>query len=120
MLFVIIGAFLTVSMPALAAIEPNYYVREPGQVPFYKSSTSHFPSGSTTLENLKKQLVKSESVSSKYYQWNKIYFAQDELMPLFATHLSKYVIENSTNKRLKVADTNTLSLQVIDPALPGQ
>jgi hypothetical protein len=119
MLFVILGAFLTANLPAYAAIEPNYYVREPGQVPFYKSSTSHFPSGSTTLDNLKKQLVKSESVSSKYYQWNKIFFAQDELMPLFATHLSKFVIENSTNKRLKVADTNTLSLQVADPAQPG-
>ena len=114
MLFVILSAILLNSPAAHAAIEPNYYVRQPEQVPFYKSATSHFPSGSTTLENLRKQLVKSESVSRKYYQWNKIYFAQDELMPLFATHLSKYVIENSTNKRLKVLDTNTLSLMVLE------
>lgn len=119
MLFVILSAILLNSPPALGAIEPNYYVREPNQVPFYKSAASLFPSGSTTLENLRRQLVKSESVSHKYYQWNKIYFGQDELMPLFATHLSKFVIENSTNKRLKVLDATTQTLQVTEDKAQG-
>ena len=102
------------SSQAFAAIEPNYYVKKYDQVPFYKSTNSLFASGSTSLEQLKKNVVKSQKTTDKFYQWNKIYFGEDELMPLFATHLSRYVIENSTNERLKVTDTNTKTLTVLN------
>lgn len=101
------------SSPSQAAIVPNYYVQKPEQVPFFKSATSLFPSGYTTLEKLKKHLTKSEATAtSRYYLWNKIYFDEDELRPLFATHLSKFVIDNATNERLKVLETNSKTLQV--------
>ena len=99
---------------AQAAIEPNYYVKKFDQVPFYKSTTSLFASGSTSVEQLKKNVVKSQKSTDKYYQWNKIFFGEDELMPMFATHLSRYVIDNGTNERLKVTDTNTRSLTVLN------
>lgn len=115
MLSVILIAILLNSGTASAAIEPNYYVKKPEQVPFFKSATSLFPSGSTTLEKLKKHLVKSEKGSiNKYYKWNKIYFDEDELRPLFATHLSKYVIDNITNQRLKVISASTKTLTVFN------
>ncbi|MGZ6418879.1 MAG: hypothetical protein ACXWPX_10220, partial [Pseudobdellovibrio sp.] len=78
----------------------------------FKTTKSLFPSGYINLEKLKKNLVKTVNGNSdKYYKWNKIYFAEEELKPLFAAHLSKYVIENATNERLKVVETNTKTLQ---------
>jgi len=113
MLSVMLIAILLNSGTASAAIEPNYYVKKPEQVPFFKSATSLFPSGSTTLEKLKKSLVKSEKGSvNKYYKWNKIYFDEDELKPLFATHLSKFVIDNLTNQRLKVLNASAKTISV--------
>ena len=112
MLSVIAISILLNLQPAFAATEPNYYVGKSEQVPFFKSVTSLFPSGSTTIEKLKKHLLKSESATNKYYQWNKIYFDEDELRPLFAAHLSKFVIDKTTNERLKVTATNTKTLQV--------
>lgn len=99
---------------ANAAIEPNYYVKKHDRVPYFKSTTSLFASGSASLEQLKKNIVKSHKATDKYYQWNKIFFNEDELMPLFATHLSRYVIDNSSNERLKVTDTNTKTLTVFN------
>ena len=112
MLFVIILIFIVNIAPAQAAIVPDYYVKQPDQVPFFKSAKSLFPSGFTTLEKLRKHLLKSESATDNYYRWNKIYFSQDELRPAFATHLSKYVIDNYSNERYKVMDTNTKTLYV--------
>lgn len=98
-------------------------------VPFYKSIASLFPSGSLNLEILKKQQVFSkESLepsvqsnesnhsthSDQYYKWNKIYFSADEIKPIFATHLSRYVIDSKGQSRFKVVDANTNSLQLFD------
>lgn len=114
MLSVMLIAILLNSGTAKAAIEPNYYVKKPEQVPFFKSATSLFPSGSINLEKLKKHLVRSENSVNKYYKWNKIYFDEDELKPLFATHLSKHVIDNFTNERLKVLSANAKTLSVFN------
>ena len=117
MLSVMLISILLNSQPSRAAIEPNYYVKKPEQVPFFKSATSLFPSGSTTLEKLSKHLVKSESTVNKFYKWNKIYFDEDELKPLFATHLSKYVIDNLSNDRFKVISTSAKTLSVYNEKL---
>ena len=117
MLIVKIAALICFSQFAMGAIEPNYYVKKYDQVPFYKSPSSLFSSGAASLDKLKKNLVKSQKSTEKFYQWNKIYFDEGELMPLFATHLSRYVIENDTGRRLKVNDTNARSLLVFDEKL---
>jgi hypothetical protein len=114
MLIVKTAALIFFSHFTMAAIEPNFYVKKHDQVPFYKSPSSLFSSGSASLDKLKKQLVKSQNNTEKFYEWNKIYFDEDELMPLFATHLSRYVIENETGRRLKVNDTNARTLLVFD------
>jgi hypothetical protein len=114
MLFVIISSILLNITPAQASIDPSIGTKKSFEVPFFKSKLSLFPSGFTTIDNLKKQMVGSQAANDKYYKWRKIYFSQDEIKPLFATHLSQYVIENSSNKRYKVTDTNVLTLQVFD------
>lgn len=88
------------------------------EIPFYKSTSSLFPSGSTTVENLKKQLITAQDSTDehydRYYRWNKLYFSSDEIKPLFATHLSRYVIDPKSNTRFKVIETNVKSLQLFD------
>lgn len=116
MLFVIISSILLSAHTAYAAIEPDYYLKKPEQVPFFKSTNSLFPSGSASLEQLKKTVVKTQSSTERCYQWNKIFFSEQELKPLFATHLSNYVIDNTTNERLKVLDASTKSLSVLNEA----
>jgi len=84
------------------------------EVPFYKSINSLFPSGSINIKNLKKQLLKTRYGSDQFYKWNKLYFSHNEIQPLFATHLSRYVIDPKNKKRLKVVETNTKSLQLFN------
>lgn len=114
MLFVILSSFLLISTPAKANIDSPNYKSQAFEVPFFKSTTSLFPSGHTTIENLQKQLVTSQKASDNHYKWNKLYFRQDELRPLFATHLSRYVIEAKTNRRYKVVEANAKSFQLYD------
>lgn len=111
-----ISILLSLSLPriATAAVKPLALNSNSQEVPFFKSIESQFPSGYTTLENLKKQLVSSQSGQGHFYQWNKIYFSLNDLKPLFATHLSRYVIDNSTGKRYKVLATNIQSIEVED------
>ncbi|MEQ1724116.1 MAG: hypothetical protein ABL930_13150, partial [Pseudobdellovibrio sp.] len=112
MLFVILSSILLNLTTANAAISPDSSTKSVFEVPFYKSTTSLFPSGSTTIENLKKQVVGSQQASARLYKWNKIYFSRDEIKPLFAAHLSRYVIDSKTTARYKVIDTNINSLQL--------
>jgi hypothetical protein len=112
MLFVIISSILLNFNTASAAISPESGAKSALEVPFYKSTNSLFPSGSTTIENLKKQVVGSQKASAQLYKWNKIYFNRDEIKPLFATHLSRYVIDAKTTTRYKVVETNVNSLQL--------
>jgi hypothetical protein len=112
MLFVIISSILLNFNTASAAISPESGTKSAFEVPFYKSTNSLFPSGSTTIENLKKQIVGSQKASAHLYKWNKIYFNRDEIKPLFATHLSRYVIDAKTTTRYKVVETNVNSVQL--------
>ncbi|MBY0554989.1 hypothetical protein K2P97_10710 [bacterium] len=114
MLFVILSSILLNLNPAFAAISPDSETKSALEVPFYKSTSSLFPSGSTTIENLKKQVVGSAQASAQYYKWNKIYFGRDEIKPLFATHLSRHVIDAKTTVRYKVIDTNINTLQLFN------
>lgn len=125
MLFVMLISILFNLNTANASIkeEPtdlnlNKYLNKNIKVPFYKSITSLFPSGSSNLEILNKQLTLSKASttesSSQYYKWNKLYFSSDEIKPLFATHLSRFVIDPKNNTRFKVIDTNVNSLQLYD------
>lgn len=116
MLFVMISSILLSAHTAFAAIEPDYYLKKPDQVPYFKSTNSLFPSGAASLEQLKKTVVKTQSSTENAYQWGKIFFAEQELKPLFATHLSNYVISNSGNERLKVLEASTKSLSVLNEA----
>lgn len=100
--------------PANAAPTPEFVQKKVFEVPFYKSANSLFPSGSTNIENLKKQLVSTQQRADKYYKWNKLYFARDEIKPLLATHLSRYVVDPQTNTRFKVLEANINSLQLFD------
>lgn len=114
MLFVIFSSILLNINPANAAANTEFVQKKVFEVPFYKSTNSLFPSGSTNIENLKKQLVSTKHWSDKYYKWNKLYFAHDEIKPLFATHLSRYVVDPQTHTRFKVIETNVNSLQLFD------
>jgi hypothetical protein len=114
MLFVMISSILLSAHTAFAAIQPDYYLKKPEQVPYFKSTKSLFPSGSASLDQLKKTVVKTQSSTENAYQWNKIFFSENELKPLFATHLSNYVISNNSNDRLKVLEASTKSLNVLN------
>lgn len=83
-------------------------------MPYYKSTTSIFPSGATNLENLQKQLVSPNQMTGQYYRWKKLLFGQDELKPLFAVHLSRYVVDPATNTRFKVLDAGANTLHITD------
>ncbi|MEK6627710.1 MAG: SH3 domain-containing protein [Bdellovibrionota bacterium] len=118
MLFVILSSILlSVSQIRAATIKPSAHELNPKsslEVPFYKSTSSLFPSGTTSVETLKKLILKTQHGSDQLYQWNKLYFSQDELKPLFAVHLSQFVIDPKKNKRYKVVETTTKSLQLFD------
>ena len=114
MLFVILSSILLNLNPAFAATEPETGQKKAFEVPFYKSTSSLFPSGSTNIENLKKQLISTQQGSDQYFKWNKLFFGHNELKPIFATHLSRYVVDPKTNARYKVVEANTNSLQLFD------
>ena len=114
MLFVIFSSILLNMNPVNATTAPEFVQKKVFEVPFYKSSNSLFPSGSTNIENLKKQLVSTKQKADKHYKWNKLNFSRDEIKPLFATHLSRYVVDPKTNTRLKVIEANVNSLQLFD------
>ncbi len=114
MLLVILSSILFSLSQAQAAISPVTTDKKPFEVPFFKSKNSLFASGYTTLDNLKKQLVTTETAPVITYKWNNVTFAQNELKPLFATHLSKYVIEIRNKKRYKVIETTVQNLQLMD------
>lgn len=122
MLFVILSSILIGTNQIQAAtIKPYVHEVNPkpySEVPFYKSTNSLFPSGSTNIETLKKLLLKTKYgsgyESGQFYRWNKLYFSYDEIKPLFAVHLSQSVIDPKNNVRLKVVETNTKSLQLFN------
>lgn len=127
MLFVIISSVLFSLNMARATVSPAAAIARAAasapaedpkafEVPFFKSINSLFPSGFTTADNLRRQLVGSRKASDKYYRWNKLYFRQDEIKPLFAAHLSRYVIDPATSRRYKVLEASSLSFQLMDEA----
>jgi hypothetical protein len=82
------------------------------EVPFFKSPQSRFPSGYTNLERLKKSMLETAQASQSYYKWNKLYFGQDELKPVFAAHISRTVIDSAQTRYLVMESTSqTLLLQ---------
>lgn len=97
-----------------AAIAPIGNKQTSLEVPFYKSTSSLFPSGSTSVEKLKKELIGIEHKADRFFKWNKLYFSQNEITPIFATHLSRYVIDPKTSKRYKVIETSTKTIQLFD------
>lgn len=114
MLFVILATLFFSTSHALAAIAPENVQKKAYEVPYYKSTSSLFPSGSTNLENLRKQLVSAPQTAGQYYRWNKLLFAQDELKPLFAVHLSQFVVDPLTNTRFKVVEATVNTLLLLD------
>lgn len=114
MLFVIFSSILLNLNPVKAAINPESIPQKAFEVPFYKSTSSLFPSGSTNIENLKKQLISAPQSPAQYYKWEKLLFAQDEIKPFFAAHLSKFVVDPLTNTRFKVVETKIKTLQLFD------
>lgn len=114
MLFVILCTLFFITNHTLAAIAPENVQKKVSEVPYYKSTSSLFPSGSTNLENLRKQLVSAPLSAGQYYRWNKLLFAQNELKPLFAVHLSQFVVDPLTNTRFKVIETNVNTLLLLD------
>lgn len=114
MLFVIISSILLNVNSSYAAISPDSVQKKAFEVPYYKSTSSLFPSGATNVENLTKQLVSAPQLSGQYYRWNKLLFGQDELKPLFAVHISQFVVDPATNTRYKVIEAHVSSLQLID------
>lgn len=114
MLFVIVCLFFLNFHQAEAAISMESVQKKAFEVPFYKSTSSLFPSGATNVENLRKQLVSAPLTSGKYYRWNKLMFSQDELKPLFAAHLSQFVVDPVNNARFKVIEAGSASLLLLD------
>lgn len=117
MLFVILFTFLIHQPEAFAASPAAFNRSENGkknsEVPFFKSPSSLFPSGYTNLERLKKSMQATAQATSSYYKWNKLYFNQDELRPVFAAHISRTVLD-ATETRYLVIDSNTQSLMLQD------
>jgi len=109
MLSVIALALQLSSFQAHSALSPLL------QVPFFKSTESQFPSGSTTLELLQKQLLHKNKVSDSAYRWNGKSFKKSELKPVLPVHLSDYVIEAANQKRWRVLDVGVDALRLQDP-----
>lgn len=114
MLLVILVPLLLNSIASYAAISPNSAPKSDLEVPFYKSIDSLFPSGFTNLENLKRSQVSTKNKADRYYKWQKLYFSHDELKPIFPVHLSRYVIVQKSNVRMKVIETNSKSILLSD------
>lgn len=85
------------------------------EVPFFKSTQSLFPSGSTTLEVLQKQQVQKIKTPEYAYRWNGKNFKKGELKPVLPAHLSDYILEVATQKRWRVIDVGVDALRVQDP-----
>ncbi len=113
MLFVILTYF---SLQAHGAIPANKGVDTvPSsviQMPFFKSPGSSFPSGSTNLEALVKQQVHTRWANEKFYKWKNQLFRCNEINPILAVHLSKFVIDTRTKKRLTVAEARVHTIEV--------
>ncbi len=109
MLSVITLALQLSSFQAHSALSPLL------QVPFFKSTGSQFPSGSTTLEVLQKQQLQKDKVAESAYRWNGKSFKKGELKPVLPVHLSEYVIETSNQKRWRVLDVGVDALRLQDP-----
>lgn len=109
MLSVIALALHLSSFQALSALSPLL------QVPFFKSTESQFPSGSTTFESLQKQQLQKDKVAESAYRWNGKKFKKGELRPVLPAHLSEYVIEISNQKRWKVVEAGVEALRLQDP-----
>lgn len=118
MLFVIRAAvciILTISANAaiIDAIQPPSVL----QIPFYKTKESKFPSGYTSLDNLKKKQLGHSLQPEKYYRHDSKLYHTQELFPIFPIHLAKSVIEAKSKKRFIVKETNVASLLVQDPSV---
>lgn len=109
MLSVIALALQLSQNPTHAALSPLL------QVPFFKSTQSLFPSGSTTLEALQKQQLLKTKFSDSVYRWNGKNFKKGELKPVLPVHLSDYVVELNNHKRWRVLDIGVDALRVQDP-----
>jgi hypothetical protein len=109
MLSVIVLALQLSQFQAHSALSPLL------QVPFFKSTDSLFPSGSTTLEVLQKQHQQKAKTPDTAYRWNGKNFKKDELKPVLPVHLSDYVLEVGTQKRWRVLDVGVDALKVQDP-----
>ncbi len=84
------------------------------QVPYFKSPNSSFPSGSATEAFLKKNQIVHTLKSEIAYQYkNKAYTNQD-LKPLFPTHISQSVIHIKSKKRWSVLETKVDSILCFD------
>lgn len=114
MLLVILLPLLLNSTASYAAISPSSAPKNELEVPFYKSVDSLFPSGFTNIENLKRSQISTKNKTDRYYKWQKLFFSQDELKPIFPVHLSRYVIDQKSNSRLKVIETNSKSILTSD------
>ena len=114
MLFVILSTLFLNTNSVSAAIAPENVQKKAFEVPFFKSTSSLFPSGATNVENLRKQLVSAKQTAGQYYRWNKLVFGQDELKPLFAVHLSQFVVDPLTRTRFKVIEANVNTLLLLD------
>lgn len=97
------------SIPTYGALSP---LRE---VPFFKSTQSLFPSGSTTLEVLQKQQLQKNSFSEYAYRWNGAYYKKNELRPVLPVHLSEYVIDATTQKRWRVLEVGVDAVRAENP-----
>lgn len=117
MLFVMLFIFFTQLPNAFSAIatvgRPEENGKKNSEVAFFKSPSSRFPSGYTNLERLKKSMQASTQASSSYYKWNKLYFNQEELRPVFAAHISRTVLD-ATQTRYLVIDSHSQSLMLQD------
>ena len=114
-MLLVIMSFLFLNLTIVqAAISPETGQKKAFEVPYYKSITSLFPSGGSNVETLRKQLVSPAESKGHYYRWNKLLFSQNELKPLFAVHLSQFVMDPLTNARFKVLEANISTLQLED------
>lgn len=84
------------------------------QVPYFKSTSSLFPSGSTSLEYLEKNRVEQIASTETTYRYAKKVYLKSEIKPVFPVHMSQSVLNSKSKKRWSVLETKVDSILAFD------
>lgn len=84
------------------------------QVPYFKTTDSLFPSGSTSLEYLEKNRVEQITNIETSYRYAFKTYLKSEIKPVFPVHISQSVLNSKSKKRWSVLETKIDSILAFD------